>query len=92
MTEGRMWDRSAVEDSQDCCPRRVRFDGGWFWTTAFCHGDEADELAFRQRPDGEGIDARCHAGEVLSPVGGGRVLGHRWGGPSRARMSRWPSR
>ncbi|MDE2822769.1 MAG: hypothetical protein OXK79_04615, partial [Chloroflexota bacterium] len=26
------------------------------------HGGKSDGLAFRQRPDGEGIDARCHTG------------------------------
>ena len=30
---------------------------------AVCHeGDEPDGLAFRQRPDGNGIDVRCHTG------------------------------
>ena len=40
----------------------VRFEHGWFWTTATCHGVGPDELAFRQRSDGNGIDARCLAG------------------------------
>lgn len=45
----------------DLLPHRVSFDRGWFWTTtAICHGGKSDELAFRQRPDGDGIDARCH--------------------------------
>ena len=38
----------------------VRFERDWFWTTATCHvGDKEDRLAFRQSPDGNGIDARC---------------------------------
>ena len=45
----------------DLIPHRVSFDRGWFWTTtAICHGGRSDGLAFRQRPDGEGIDLRCH--------------------------------
>ena len=45
----------------DLIPYRVSFDRGWFWTTtAICHGGRSDGLAFRQRPDGEGIDVRCH--------------------------------
>ena len=45
----------------DLLPHRVSFERGWFWTTtAICHGGRSDGLAFRQRPDGEGIDARCH--------------------------------
>ena len=44
-------------------PHRVSFDKGWFWTTtAICHGGKSDGLAFRQRPDGNGIDVRCHTG------------------------------
>ena len=45
-------------------PQRVSFERGWFRTsTAICHGgDEPDGLAFRQRPDGNGIDVRCHTG------------------------------
>ena len=39
--------------------QRVRFERGWFWTTAVCHKSEQDTLAFRQRPDGDGIDVRC---------------------------------
>ena len=37
----------------------VRFEYDWFWTTATCHGTGEDRLAFRQRSDGNGIDARC---------------------------------
>ena len=41
--------------------RYVRYRRGWFWTTtAICHGGDSQGLAFRQRPDGNGIDARCH--------------------------------
>ena len=46
----------------DLVPHRVTFDRGWFWTKAVCHGGESDGLAFRQRPDGNGIDVRCHTG------------------------------
>jgi len=47
----------------DLLPHRVSFHNGWFWTTtAVCHGGKSDGLAFRQRPDGEGIDVRCHTG------------------------------
>jgi len=45
----------------DLLPHRVSFERGWFWTsTAVCHGGQSDGLAFRQRPDGQGIDVRCH--------------------------------
>ena len=45
----------------DLLPHRVSFERGWFWTTtAVCHGGKSDGLAFRQRPDGNGIDVRCH--------------------------------
>ena len=43
-------------------PHRVSFDRGWFWTTAVCHGASSDGLVFRQRPDGEGIEVKCHTG------------------------------
>ena len=44
-------------------PHEVSFERGWFRTTAICHeGGEPDGLAFRQRPDGNGIDVRCHTG------------------------------
>ncbi|MDE2752690.1 MAG: hypothetical protein OXI83_08960 [Gemmatimonadota bacterium] len=45
-------------------PHQVSFERGWFrTTTAVCHdGDEPDGLAFRQRPDGNGVDVRCHTG------------------------------
>ena len=47
----------------DLLPHRVSFERGWFWTTtAICHDGRSDGLAFRQRPDGEGIDVRCHTG------------------------------
>ena len=42
-------------------PRRVSFSQGWFRTTTeICHEGRSDGLAFRQRPDGNGIDVRCH--------------------------------
>ena len=45
----------------DLLPQRVSFERGWFWTsTAVCHDGKSDGLAFRQRPDGNGIDVRCH--------------------------------
>ena len=45
----------------DLLPHRVSFDRGWFWTsTAVCHGGKSDGLAFRQRPDGNGVETRCH--------------------------------
>ena len=41
----------------------MSFERGWFWTTTvICHGGRPDGLAFRQRPDGDGIDVRCHTG------------------------------
>ena len=43
----------------DLLPQRVRFERGWFWTAALCHESELDQQAFRQRPDGDGIDVRC---------------------------------
>ena len=45
-------------------PYEVNFERGWFRTSAaVCHGgEEPDGLAFRQRPDGNGIDVRCHSG------------------------------
>ena len=47
----------------DMLPHRVSFERDWFWTTtAVCHGGKSDGLAFRQRPDGNGIDVRCHTG------------------------------
>ena len=58
----------------DLLPHRVSFERGWFWTTtAVCHGGKSDGLAFRQRPDGNGIDVRCHtrgcsAGVVITEL------------------------
>ena len=58
----------------DLLPHRVSFDKGWFWTsTAVCHGGKSDGLAFRQRPDGNGIETRCHtrgcsAGVVITEL------------------------
>ena len=45
----------------DLLPHRVSYERGWFWTTtAICHGGKSDGLAFRQKPDGEGIEVKCH--------------------------------
>ena len=45
------------------------FERGWFWTTtAVCHGGKSDGLAFRQRPDGNGIEIRCHTGGCSAGV------------------------
>ena len=50
-------------------PHRVSFERGWFWTTAeVCHGGKSDGLAFRQRPDGNGIEIRCHTGGCSAGV------------------------
>ena len=50
-------------------PRRVSFERGWFWTTtAICHGGKSDGLAFRQRPDGNGIEVKCHTGGCSAGV------------------------
>ena len=48
----------------DLIHQPIGFERGWFrTTTALCHGgDEPHGLAFRQRPDGNGIDVRCHTG------------------------------
>ncbi len=53
---------SAARIADLIAPRqRVRFERGWFWTAAVCHESEQDQdlMAFRQRPDGDGIDVRC---------------------------------
>ena len=60
----------------------VRFEQGWFWTTAFCHSRRDEGLAFRQRPDGNGIDARCHTGDC-SPELAADGLGGQIGWPLR---------
>ena len=53
----------------DLLPHRVSYERGWFWTTtAVCHGGKSDGLAFRQRPDGEGIEVKCHTGNCSSGV------------------------
>ncbi len=57
-TRGRYVGPSAARIA-DLLPQRVRFERGWFWTAAVCHDSERDQLQFRQRPDGEGIDVRC---------------------------------
>ncbi len=59
-TRGRYVGPTAARIAELTAPRqRVRFERGWFWTAAVCHGSEQDLLAFRQRPDGDGIDVRC---------------------------------
>ncbi len=53
----------------DLLPHRVSLERGWFrTTTAICHGGRSDGLAFRQRPDGGGIDVRCHSGGCIPCV------------------------
>ncbi len=42
-------------------PHRVRFERGWFYTAAVCHGSLDDRLSFRQRPDSGAIDVRCNS-------------------------------
>lgn len=57
---------SAARIAELVAPRqRVRFERGWFWTAAFCHGTEQEQdlMAFRQRPDGDGIDVRCRSAD-----------------------------
>ena len=55
-------------------PRQVSFSQGWFWTTTeICHEGRSDGLAFRQRPDGNGIDVRCPHPGLLSRRGDGRA-------------------
>ena len=50
-------------------PHRVSFERGWFWTTTeICHGGKSDGLAFRQQPDGNGINVRCHTGGCSAGV------------------------
>ncbi len=50
-------------------PHRVSFERGWFWTTtAVCHGGRSDGLAFRQQPDGNGIEVKCHTGSCSAGV------------------------
>lgn len=47
----------------DLLPHQLSYERGWFWTTTtVCHGGKSDWPAFRQRPDGNGIDVRCHTG------------------------------
>ena len=61
-TRGRYVGPSAARIAELIAPaQRVRFERGWFWTQAVCHGTgQAQDLAaFRQRPDGDGIDVRC---------------------------------
>ena len=59
-TRGRYVGPTGARIAELIAPKqRVRFERGWFWTAAFCHGSEQDLAAFGQRPDGEGIDVRC---------------------------------
>lgn len=59
-TRGRYVGPSAARIAELVAPaQRVRFERGWFWTAAVCHESEQDQLSFRQRPDGDGIDVRC---------------------------------
>ena len=86
-------------------PYEVDFERGWFrTTTAICHGgDEPFGLAFRQRPDGNGIDVRCHTGgctraHVITAIEG--LIGLPiWTAyepvqspPAAARVTRWVKR
>ena len=58
-TRGRYVGPTAARIAELLAPRqRVRFERGWFWKAAVCHESEQDLLAFRQRPDGDGIDVR----------------------------------
>ena len=60
ITRGRYVGPSAARIADLIAPaQRVRFERGWFWTAAACHDSEQDQLSFRQRPDGDGIDVRC---------------------------------
>ena len=61
----------------DLLPHRVSFEKGWFWTAAVCHGAQSDGLAFRQRPDGNGIEVRCHTQGLRSGRGDNRAGGAR---------------
>ena len=61
-TRSRYTGPSAARIAELVAPQqRVRFERGWFWTAALCHesGQDQDLVAFRQRPDGDGIDVRC---------------------------------
>ena len=54
----------------DLFAHRVSSDRGWFWTTtAICYCGRSDGLAFRQRPDAEGTDVRCHTRRLLGRRG-----------------------
>ena len=58
----------------DLLPHRVSFERGWFWTTtAVCHGGKSDGLAFRQRPDGNGIDVQVPHRGLLGRRGDNRA-------------------
>ena len=67
MTEG--YTGPSARRIADLIPHRVSFERGWFWTTtAICHGGKSDGLAFRQQPDGNGIETRCHTGGCTAGV------------------------
>ena len=60
-TRGRYVGPSAARIAE-LLPQRVRFERGWFQTTAdICHGVGIEQLTFRQRRDGHGIELRCHS-------------------------------
>ncbi len=60
-TRGRYVGPSAARIAE-LLPQRVRFERGWFQTTAdICHGVGIEQLTFRQRRDGNGIELRCHS-------------------------------
>ena len=59
-TRARYTGPSAARIAERIAPNhRVQFERGWFWTVALCHESVQDLVAFRQRPDGDGIDVRC---------------------------------
>lgn len=60
----------------------VRFEEGWYWTKATCHATGRDQMAFRQRPDGNGIEVRCTGGGC-SPESALDALGWEIGWPIR---------
>ena len=77
----------------DLLRHRVSFERGWFWTvTAICHGGKSDGLAFRQRPDGNGIDVHCHTGGCSARRGDSRTLRRSSGCPSGRPTNRCATR
>ena len=60
-TRGRYVGPSAARIA-DLLPQEVSLKRGWFHTTAdICHGVGIEQLTFRQRRDGHGIELRCHS-------------------------------